>query len=449
MSDEPKRSLALYSYLVHRLALLILFVALALFGFLTIRNLIDFPVYYAAGQSLINGRTDLYSPDFALGGVMDYRYPPFFLLAFVPLWLLPYYASAYTWYVLSVLEIIGIISIVDWTFPAIRTSKKMLVLLILAVAQYFVMALHYGNVHILVTFMLFASLYLFLKNRILSAAMVLALTISIKLTPVFLLPYFALKKQWKLLGAVVVFLVAINLAPSAYFGFSRNNDLLATWYRHVVSSQEFHEDNGPINLSLKGQLRRYLSAVNYTQRADGDVRYPDVNLASLSRARLVGLWMVMAAALFAGVLLIIWSRAGGSSKRNDRLDSEAGTTSDLPHEMALMICLMLMVEPLTSKIYFIALLWPVACLASYAVVHNTQDGRLAGRTLAIVAVTNCVLPLLPGSSVQRLLLVLGADFYVNCLVMTALTILMISRRRALPTQSGELQTRSRLGARTP
>src|SRR5438105_9183560 len=77
----------------------------ALAGLAFIRNLIDFPVYYAAGQSLLGGRTDLYAPDFALGRVMDYRYPPFFLLAFLPLWLLPYKVAAYLWYLSSVAEI--------------------------------------------------------------------------------------------------------------------------------------------------------------------------------------------------------------------------------------------------------------------------------------------------------------------------------------------------------
>src|SRR5689334_12280202 len=78
----------------------------ALAGLAFISNLIDFPVYYAAGQSLLGGRSDLYAPDFALGRVMDYRYPPFFLLAFWPLWLLPYKVAAYLWYLGSVAEIV-------------------------------------------------------------------------------------------------------------------------------------------------------------------------------------------------------------------------------------------------------------------------------------------------------------------------------------------------------
>jgi hypothetical protein len=86
---------------------ILLAMLVASLGVVFIRNLIDFPVYYRAGQSLLNGRTDLYAADFALGQVMDYRYPPFFLLIFAPLWLLPYKFAAYLWYLLGVLQIYG------------------------------------------------------------------------------------------------------------------------------------------------------------------------------------------------------------------------------------------------------------------------------------------------------------------------------------------------------
>src|SRR4051812_5410866 len=85
----------------------ILAIVVAALGIIFTRNLIDFPVYYSAGQSLIGGRSDLYSPDFAQGRVMDYRYVPFFLVILIPLWLLPYYLAAYIWYLLSVLQVAG------------------------------------------------------------------------------------------------------------------------------------------------------------------------------------------------------------------------------------------------------------------------------------------------------------------------------------------------------
>jgi hypothetical protein len=417
--------------------------ALALLGFIFLRNLVDFPVYYAAGRSLLSGRTDLYSPDFALGRVMDYRYPPFFLMALFPLWLLPYSLAAYIWCLLSVIEITGCVVIVRRTF---QVSRLMWLAVALVVAQYFVMALHYGNAQLLAVFLLFASLYFAQRRKDLAAAILMALAITIKLTPVLLLPYFALKRRWTMLAAVVVFLAAINIAPSAYFGFRENNQLLKTWYDHVVASQEFHEDNGPINLSLKGELRRYLCDVDYSQRVDGDVNYPAVNIASLSRDRVVQAWMIIVGVLFAGVLLLMWWLPM-SQKPGCELND------NVPLELAVMICLMLLIGPLTSKIYFVALLWPVACLASVASSRASRTGRFATYTLIGLAAANSVLPLLPGRSIQRLLLVLGTDFYVNCLLMIALLYALVSRRLAsryrAHEQSGESRTQVPSIAKTP
>jgi glycosyl transferase family 87 len=427
------------------LLLLACSILVALVGFLFIRNLIDFPVYYAAGRSLLSGRSDLYAPDFALGPVMDYRYPPFFVVALAPLWLLPYALASYIWFLLSALEIAGCGLIVARTFPAFRGSMKMWVVVSLATVQYFVMALHYGNAHLLTTFLLFASFYFFARHKDLSAGLMMALAITIKLTPLMLLPFFAVKRRWKSLIATFVFLVAFNLAPSAYFGLRGNSDLLYDWYRHVVASQEFHEENGPINLSLKGQLRRYLSTVDYRQRVDGDVNYPVLNLASLSREQTVRAWVIIAAGIFVGVLLFVWRTSGGS---------QAGTIKDilereiLSNELSVMVCLMLLVGPLTSKIYFIALIWPVANLADIAVDHNTREGQLSMRILVVVAIINSILPLLPGRAVQRLLLVLGVDFYVNCLVMAAL-FYSLAYRRLIRKRSVEPRTRALSEAKMP
>src|SRR5258705_6877892 len=147
------------SHPVRFLLILVGSIAIGLLGLLFIRNLIDFPVYYAAGQSLISGRTDLYAPDFALGRVMDYRYPPFFLVVLYPLWLIPYSWAARIWLTMSALEMGCLVLIVVRTFPALSKTKTLALIVVLAVAQYFVMVLHYGNAHLLVVALLFRPFY--------------------------------------------------------------------------------------------------------------------------------------------------------------------------------------------------------------------------------------------------------------------------------------------------
>ena len=429
-----------------RLTLLIgLAVLVALAGFAFIRNLIDFPVYYAAGRSLLGGRTDLYAPDFALGRVMDYRYPPFFLLMFLPLWLLPYKVAAYLWYLCGVVEITLCVFFVrrvtarpeeeKWPTATSLPPAWPWAVVFFLVAPYFVIILHYGNAHLLAISLLFAAFYFAFREKPTLAGLLLALSISIKLTPALVLPYFALKRQWRLLSSVAVLLIVINLMPAVYFGFAKNNELLKQWFEHVVVSQEFHEANGPINLSLKGELRRYFSDVDYAQRVDGDVHYPAVNLFTLPESKLDVAWKVVAALLcLAAFGLIAFARG--------RLQEAFSL------EMSLLICVMLFVGPLTSKIYFIALLWPAASLATLAFDRSTRQARWVRRLLIALAVVNSVLPLLPGRSLQRWLLVLGIDFYVNLLLLLAVAYAMWSVARPARLRFDGRQTSSRSTART-
>ena len=430
----------------------LLVVAIVVLGFAVTRNLIDFPVYYAAGQSLLKGRTDLYAADFARGPVMDYRYPPLFLVALLPLWLLPYSTAAYVWYLASIAEVAGCVWVVSRFVDETGSRAKILAVSTFAVAQYFVMILHYGNAHLLVVFLMFAAVYLVFTERNFAAALLMALAITIKLVPILLLPYFAVKRKWRFLALVGVLVLAFNLAPAAYFGIGRNNDLLKNWALHVVAEPEFHEANGPIDLSLKGGLRRYLSQVDYSRRIDGDVSYPSVNLASLSSNSVSRVWMVVAAICFLSGLALIWRRSPSTDVTRGQVsdeDNRGGRSFAIqPLEVGFVICLMLLVGPLTSKIYFITLLWPVLCLASFAFANESTAARLSRYTLIVVAVTNSVLPLLPGRSTQRLLLVLGADLLVNLLLTFATGFVLLSSRPA-PQSAPGVQRRGDLSeART-
>src|SRR5215471_3861422 len=453
---------------------------LAVLGFVFIRHLVDFPVYYAAGRSLISGRTDLYAPDFARGPTMDYRYPPFFIVSLVPLWHLPYQLAAYLWHLLGIVAVVAC----GWAAAqAIRLSRQAshgsaasdhqdrrkrkyiltTVLTLLAVAQYFVMSLHYGNVQLLVTALMLGALLLAIHRRDFVASPLLALAVTIKITPALFLIYFALKGRWRLVMTTVGLVILLNLAPAVYFGFDRNAELIQTWYRHVLVDQEFHEVNGPINLSLKGQLVRSLTPVDYSNRLDGDTHYPAVNIADFPYPAISRLWLALDSLMLA-LGLILASGLG----RVTRLHSPASRAAVAPNlidndwqqkaaidstsptntiarppgtpafedaiaafEIGMVLCLMLLSEPLTSKIYFVALIWPIAVLLDLVIGVRGKVPRLIRFTAAAVVVTNVVLPLLPGRSVQRLLLVLGADFYLTCLILVMLAWVLLARRRAV------------------
>jgi hypothetical protein len=404
----------------------------ACLGVVFVRNLTDFSVYYVAGRSLISGRTDLYSPDFARGVVMDYRYLPFFILVFAPLSLLPYTAAAFVWHLLNTLAIVvAVMSIASIYSEQFDKRTRVWSVAFFTVIPYFAMALDYGNVQLIVTAMMFAGLSLALKRRDLPAATLLAIATTLKIVPGLTLVYFAMTRRFRLLGLVIVIIAALNLLPSVYFGIAGNTELVAQWYEHVIRGQDFHETNGPINLSLKGQLRRTFTEVDYTRRVDGDYRYPAVNIATWPVSTIDRIWLALSAGSLLCGLVLIWCTSSSRFRAFGHVDY--GDTRLAALQLSLLICLMLFVGPLTWKVYLIALLWPVVAVGMTAWEHAPLR-----RGLVAAAILSSALPLVPGRSIQRLLLVAGVDFYLSVVVLVFVVFALIrsnggKKSQAMPT----------------
>lgn len=411
---------------------------------------VDFPVYYYSGQSLLAGRTDLYVPSFSIGVLMTYRYPPFFLLFFYPLWLIPYSWASYIWFWLCAGQIAGCVFFVKRLVENAGAKAKaafdktsVRAALFFALAQYFVISVKYGNAHLLVVFLFFGSLYFLEKQKTIRAALLMALGITFKLVPVLALPYFALKKKWTYLILTAVFVAAMNLAPAFYFGFDKNLQILGDWYNHVVTNQDAHEKLTIINLSLRGELQRALTRIDYSRRdietGSNDVDYENVNFASLPDHIPNGIWAVASAVLYAGSLFLIWSKsrskngdaASGTSAANRTIDDKQNRA----FEYSLITCLILLIGPLTTKIYFPMLLLPVACLANYGFASESFSAKIARRAVLVTAIANFVLPLVPGRAAQRLILVLGADFYITLLLTTAIIFVLATRKNTVDAKT--------------
>lgn len=404
---------------------------------------VDFAVYYYAGISLLNGRTDLYAADFAMNNVHDYRYPPFFLIVFSPLSLLPHWLAAYLWYWINVFAFGGIFYFVrkmalmtrDAAAPYEnrRAERTAWILAFLIVVQYFLMSVRYGNVQTLVVFLFFGAFYLLMRRRDASASFLMALAITIKIFPLLALPYFAVKRRWKFLILTVLLTITLNLIPAFYFGFARNQEILHDWYRAVVVNQDQHEKDTIINLSLKGELSRYLTEIDYSAKYLGtekfDQNYRQINFATVSDQTSNRIWMIVSALVFAACLLLIWlnDRSGAKNSEDEKSENENTENENTVIEYSLVVCLILFVGPLTSKIYFIELLLPVVCLAKIVFRRARGADKLNRYIFYFLAAANIILPLLPGRNLQRLILVAGADFFLLCVLMIVPVNLLLAR----------------------
>jgi hypothetical protein len=350
---------------------------------------VDFPVYWRASNSLLNGRQDLYSPTFVWGvhdQLMVYRYPPLFLLIFAPLGFLPYAAAGYAWFALKVVALGFTVRAIHSMTGNIANRLLLWTATSLIAAPYLIEEFHYGNVHFFIVFLTVLALYFFESGREAFSAAVLALAISIKVFPVFFLPYFILQRKFRYVALVLLWILLFNLVPGFHFGFRHNIELLETWYGRVLIDSEAHQFHGGINHSLKGVLQRYLSHIPYERRVT-DQGYPNINVADLDSGSVQTLLYVITGAVFLVMVFLCFRR---HESREDRLLA-----------YGLIACAIVGFAPSTGYNYFVLLILPGAVMLSYWIRMGNERSRALTALLAAAILLSFLPPLLPGSAVQR------------------------------------------------
>ncbi len=350
----------------------------------------DYRVYYYGARGVFDGTRPVYGPQSGLGWPMHYRYPPLFLLLFAPFAWLPLGAGAAVWAVLKVL-------VLAWLLRNSVSDTKF-VIPALFMAPYVVEEFRYGNAQFFVFALTAAALWTARERPVLSAAG-LALAISIKVWPLFFVPYLAARKDRKVAGYTLGLVALLALVPSLYFGFPGNLHLLGQWFSQEVQTQLGESEIWFPNQSLRGVLMRYLTLIDYSRVPDSN--YPLVNVAALDPAMVRGIWLALAGIIYGGFLILAYRTR----------DSNGWI------EHGLAFGLLALLEPFTQKYALIVLLWPAFAAWSAA---NTPGVRAFFYAAAILAL---VQPLAPGAGVQRYLQALGLDFFSAVLLIGPVALL--------------------------
>jgi hypothetical protein len=350
----------------------------------------DFRVYYHGAADVFNGTRPVYGEKSGIGWPMHYRYPPLFLFFAAPFTLMSLSKAAALWTALKCASVFLLIrALWNRLGPDTRTATWLIPLLL--AGPYVVEDLRFGNAQGFI-FVLSAAALLLLSSAPLIAAFMLALAISIKVWPLFFVPYLLARREWKVVGWALAFTAALLLLPSFYFGIDGNLDLLAQWTRQEFSTQTGQAEIWFPSQSLRGVMMRYLTFIDYTQVPDSN--YALVNVAALDRGTVRFLWMALAGAAYGGLLLIA---ARLKERRFGLFDALAFT-------------LLILLQPFSQKYTLVVLLWPAMVAA-----RVTDTGKARGLLYAAVAIA-FVQPLINGSAAQRLMQVLGVDFLATALL---------------------------------
>jgi hypothetical protein len=388
-------------------------VALIALGRALLPYTIDFPVYYEAGRSLLAGRTDLYSPSFALDPPMRYVYPPAFVVLFAPFALLSPQDAYGLWFALLAGATYWVIrrALADWR--AERFSLQLWASALLA-GPFLIYGLRSSNVHLLVVLLTLGGALAWVRGRLWRASLCWALGGALKVLPLLLIPVLVLLREWRLARRTLILSVVFWSLPGLWFGPRRAFELQWEWYCEVVVGAERLRQESRLDVSLPRATERLLTIVDYSRRIDA--AYPQVNPLTLPGgvARGVGQGAVLLVLGLSAAALLRLSHA-----------RQADSARGIAAAMSLYVSAQLLVGPYTTLLYLSA--WIVPALGLGIVLVGPAAAQRW--TLVGMGIINLTVFLIPGGEARRALEAAGYFTLMN-VALWAFSLLAIWRLRS-------------------
>jgi len=189
-------------------------------------DMTDFGVCYKNGRRILDGETLYRVSD----GHLQFKYAPVSALFYAPLALLPWEAAKIVWYYLELILLFAVLWISYKILPSPpKRPALVLVLALLVLLKFIGRELELGQVNILILFLLTLMIAAFIQRKDVAAGVLWGISLFFKPYALVFLPYFILKKRFKivLVGAVVV--IAGLVLPALNFGWQGSWDVLREW----------------------------------------------------------------------------------------------------------------------------------------------------------------------------------------------------------------------------
>ncbi|GAC1463120.1 MAG: hypothetical protein NVSMB9_00190 [Isosphaeraceae bacterium] len=291
--------------------------------------------------------------------------------------------------------------------------------------------LHHGNNNLIILFLIVAALECWRRGYDVLAGLVLALSISYKVTPALFVFYFMIKGSWRLVAATLLGLgLFLLVVPSMVIGPRFNALCLGAWWHHMLSPFLTKGASSPqeINQSMIGVLTRLLTATKI-----GDGRYDvhmAVNLVSWPGPTVSLLLKGLSVGLVG--LLALFCRT-----RTDRRDDPK-----LLGEFALVVLTMLFLSERSWKHHYVTLLLPYTYLMwqfAYFEMKSWARACLASAmwgSVLLMATTSTELGGSLGSQGHKLAQAYGMFFWAGVVlyIATAWRVWVNRDRTAMPIQ---------------
>jgi hypothetical protein len=186
----------------------------------------DFGVPYRNAGRFLSGETLYRTSD----GHLQYKYAPVSALFYAPLARLPLETAKAVWFCLEIGFLAGIFAVGYRILPVKRKGPVFVVGIALpAMLKFIGRELELGQVNLLIIFVLVLMTAATLKKRDLPAGALWAASIFFKPYALVFLPYFALRRKFRLLAWGTAVLLAGLAAPALFYGVRGNLQVHREW----------------------------------------------------------------------------------------------------------------------------------------------------------------------------------------------------------------------------
>ena len=396
-----------------RILTVVFFALLAFLAVTSAAQAPDFPVYHRAARVLLSGEFRLY-PDEVYAGhpvpSQGFRYAPIISVLFLPFGLLPVVWASVLFFATQVAAVWWMGRTVARRLAVPAWQVTSFIGAFLLTAGYLVEDLRFGNAHILCIALMVWAWDDAEEGKTVRPALTLSLAVLMKLTPLALLGWFALRGRVRLCVATVAAMVLLLVAPAAIVGPSANARELRAFRTYALEKADEND-----NYSVRGALVRYLTPSGVDQShlavAVADVPMPVVE----------GLSLALIALLALPAAFVV---------RRGRQDAVAGALG-----LSLVLVGMLLASPHTQRRYYIALFVPAVVLSTLMRAASQRERRLALWGLAAIVLPGTVLPLVFGGRRLALMYEATSPYLVGALVLYGVLLALAWRREPEPQRT--------------
>jgi hypothetical protein len=370
---------------------------------------VDFPVYHHTARQVLAGNYELYPPE-AYGGQpfpsQGFRYAPAVAVLFVPFGWLPLELAALVFFALKLAALWYVGATVARHVGLSGRRRRVLLVAFLVVGGYVVEELHFGNAHFFCIALMVFAYDQAESGHALKPAVALAVAIAMKLTPLALLAYFAIRRRWFLCVSTIAILGLLVVLPGAVIGSAENARQLRAFATYATEKIEEGD-----NYSLRGALVRYLTPGHV------DASHLDASVAKLSATAVNSIWVLGLAGLGLAALAALWR------------DVDDPVIRLL--EFSIVLTGIVLASPHTQRRYFVTLYVPaVALVALLARTPSAEQERLMRIGLLATAAPATILPLVFGGRRLALLYEAGSPYFFGALVLFGTLVMLTVRRKA-------------------